>query len=310
MLKTIATLLGNPVYQGSPYRDHTPGQLAALAVLGVNTVFANMAWSRRWLDAVTLEDVAVSPTYPWLSDRGQAEDNARRLRQRVDAIVDAGLRPFFLFGCPAQIELDRLPPKAQVAAQDLIGVRGGRIDPRLSVACIQLPAVRQLYRELLAEHFRLFPETAGILFYTMDELAEVCDELDDCPRCHGVPLHERLPDFLAYLRGVMDELKPGVEMWWEPWEFTVEQTFSMVERLAPGITVSVHTSIHETYYANRPDGWLRHLCRLAADHGVPVIPDLFTSGTGEDLGPLPAYPCPRLVYEQVRALDRLPGSPG
>jgi len=307
---TVATILGNPVYWDIPYRDHAPEQLASLKTLGVNTLFVNLAWSRPWMDAVTLEEVHVSPTYPWLSDPARVTMNAPRLRRRTDAVVAAGLRPFFLFGCPAQITLDKLPPEGRPTAETLIGQPASRIAPGASIACIQSPAVRQLYRELLDRHFALFPETAGILFYTVDELAEVCDEQDDCPACHGVPLHERLPGFLNFLREVLDELKPGVEMWWEPWEFTVAQTYAVAERLDPRITLSLHSSIHEVYYVNRPDLWLRHLCRLAADRGISVIVELFLSGTGEDLGPVPSYPCPRLVIEQLRAAAGLPGVVG
>ncbi len=307
---TVATILGNPVYWGSPYRDHTPEQLAALRALGVDTLFVNLAWSRPWMDAVTLEEVHISPSFPWLSDPARAAANAARLRQRTDAVVASGLRPFFLFGCPAQISLGNLPPEAQASAETLVGQRTSRIAPDASVACIQSPAVRQLYRELLGQHFAAFPETAGILFYTVDELAEVCDEQDDCPRCHAVPLHERLPDFLRLLRDVLDELKPGVEMWWEPWEFTAAQTYAVTERLDPRIKLALHSSLHEVYYVNRPDLWLRHLCQLAADRGIGVIVELFLSGTGEDLGPLPSYPCPRLVIEQLRAVATLPGIAG
>ena len=307
---TVATILGNPVYWGGPYRDHTPEQLASLKALGVNTLFVNLAWSRPWMDAVTLEEVHVSPSFPWLSDPARATANAARLRQSTDAMVEAGLRPFFLFGCPAQINLGSLPPKAQAIAAILIGQPASRIAPGVAVACIQSPAIRQLYRELLAQHFALFPETEGILFYTVDELAEVCYEQDDCPACHGVPLHERLPDFLNQLRAVLDELKPGVEMWWEPWEFTAAQTYAVAERLDPRITLSLHSSIHEVYYVNQPDLWLRHLCRLAADRGTGVIVELFLSGTGEDLGPVPSYPCPRLVIEQLRSVAELPGVVG
>jgi hypothetical protein len=307
---TIATILGNPVYWGSPHRDHTPEQLASLKALGVNTLFVNLAWSRPWMDAVTLEEVHVSPTYPWLSDPARVAANAPRLRRRTDAVVAAGLRPFFLFGCPTQINLGSLPPEVQETAATLIGQPTSRTTPGVAVACIQSPAVRQLYRELLAEHFAAFPETEGILFYTVDELAEVCDEQDDCPRCHGVSLHERLPDFLRFLRDVIDELKSGVEMWWEPWEFTAAQTYAVAERLDPRITLSLHSSIHEVYYVNQPDLWLRHLCRLAADRGTGVIVELFLSGAGEDLGPVPSYPCPRLVIEQLRAVAELPGVVG
>jgi hypothetical protein len=229
---TIATLLGNPVYWGSLYRNHTSEQLASLKALGVNTLFVNLAWSRLWMDAVTLEEVQGSPTFPWLSDPVRVATNAARLRRRTDAVVAAGLRPFFLFGCPAQITLDRLPPEARPAAAALIGQPASRIAPGASIACIQSPSVRQLDRELFAAHRDAFPETAGILFYTGDELAAVCDEADDCSRCHGVPRHERLPGFFwGFLRETLEALKPGAEMWWEPWEFSAARTYAMAERL-------------------------------------------------------------------------------
>ena len=141
---TVATILGNPVYWDSPHRDHTPEQLASLKALGVNTLFVNLAWSRPWMDAVTLEEVHVSPTYPWLSDPARVATNAPRLRRRTDAVAAAGLRPFFLFGCPTQIDLGSLPPEAQ-ARCSLDRPTASRITPGVAVACIQSPAVRQLY---------------------------------------------------------------------------------------------------------------------------------------------------------------------
>jgi hypothetical protein len=308
--RTVAAILGNPVYWGSPYRDHTPEQLAQLRALGVNTLVVNLAWSRPWMDAVTLEEVVASPSYPWLSDPAVTATNAARLRAHTSAVVAAGLRPFFLFGCPKQIDLSCVPPEFIDDAEELIGAPVSRIAPGLSVACIQSEAVRRLYRELLAAFFAAFPETAGILFYTVDELAEVCDDLDDCPVCAGVPLEDRLPDFLAFLRQTIDDLKPGVAVWWEPWEFSAAQVYAVVERLAPRIGLAVHSSIHEVYYVNRPDLWLRRTCALAASRGTEVVVESFFSGTGEDLGPLPAYPCPRLVWEQLAAIGELPGVVG
>ena len=307
---TIATILGNPVYWESPYRAHTSEQMATLRQLGFNTIFVNLAWSRPWMDVVTLEQLHVGTSYPWLSDTNALAAAQATVRQRLDGVVAAGLRPFFLFGCPAQIDLTALTAEQLTLTELLCGVRTSRIAPRVSIACIRSPQLRQHYRELLHSHFARFPETAGLLIYTVDELAEVCDELDDCPRCQNLPLHERLPEFLAFLRQVIDEINPSIELWWEPWEFTTAQTYAVVGRLDPRIKLSVHTGIHEVYYVNRPDLWLRHLCRLAADRGIEVIVEGFFSGTGEDLGPLPAYPCPRLVYEQLRSISELPSVVG
>jgi hypothetical protein len=307
---TVATLLGNPIYWREPYRDHTPAQLAELKALGFNTVFVNLAWSRPWMDAVTLPEVAISPTYPWLSDPAVVEGHRKRLRARVDAVVAAGLRPFFLFGCPSQIEKSRVPAEHMAATEPLLGQRVSRIDPRMYVACIESPETRRFQAELLADFLSTFPETAGLLFYTVDELAEVCDEGDDCPACQGVPLHERLPAFLGFLADTISSHAPHAEMWWEPWEFSATQTYEMVERLPRGIKLGVHSALHEVYYVNQPDLWLRHLARLAADRGIEIVVELFLSGAGEDLGPVAAFPCPRLVYEQLRSVAALPAVTG
>ena len=308
--QTVATILGDPNFYTDGYRAHSPRQLEGLAGLGVNTVFVNLAWSRPWIDAVTLEEVVVSPSFAWLSDGAQIADNAARLQARAKAVHDAGLRPFFLFGCPRQLNLGSVPPEAHDTAQELIGAPTSRIDPRLAVACINSPAVRHLYRELLGAFFALVPQTAGLLIYTMDELAEVCDENDNCPRCRGIPLHERLPDFLLFLKQTIDELRPGVELWWEPWEFTAGQTYAMVERIDPSIRLALHSNLHEVYFVNRADLWFRHLCRLAYDRGIGVIAEVFYSGGGEDLGPIASFPCPRLVYEQLRSVAELPAVVG
>jgi hypothetical protein len=84
--------------------------LAALADLGYQGVFVNIAWSRPWLDVVTLEELVLAPSFTWLCD--PEEQRAARLaemRRRVNAIVAAGLRPYFLFGSPRALRLDRVP---------------------------------------------------------------------------------------------------------------------------------------------------------------------------------------------------------
>lgn len=308
--RTVATILGSPVYWGPPYQDHTPEQLAVLRGLGVDTLVANLAWSRPWMDVVNLEDLHVSPSYPWLSDARRAAELRVQMRQRVDAAVAAGLRPFFLFGCPRQLDLTALTEEERRATEPLIGVPGSRIAGGVVLACIRSEGVRRLYRELIAEHFRTFPETAGLLVYTVDELAEVCDERDPCPRCQGVPLPNRLPEFLECLADAVRAANPRAELWWEPWEFSATQTLEVVERLSPGVRVAAHKCIHEVYYAGGPDAWLRQLCRVAERRGIEVVVEAFFSGTGEDLGPLPAYPCPRLVLEQVQEIARLPAVTG
>jgi len=303
-----ATVLGSPCFWGAPYQDHTPEQLVALRDLGYRAVFVNIAWSRPWLDVVTLEEMTVAPSYPFCCD--PAEDCARKaaeMRRRVDAIVAAGLEPWFIFGSPRALYLDTMTEAQQAFCREQMqGSRISRISGKNGVACIQAPAVRDLYGELLQAHLAAFPETAGFLFYTMDELAEVCDEADDCTRCHGVPLEDRLPDYLAHLRAEIDRANPDIRMFWESWEFSATQVYAMVERLPERVNLAVHSCLHEVYYVNQPDLWFHHLMRLAEANGVEVMVNLFLSGTGEDLGPVAAYPCPRLVWQQVSQIARYP----
>jgi hypothetical protein len=297
-------MLGNPVYWGGEYQDHTKDQLAKLTSLGVDTLVLNIAWSRPWLDVVNLEELYVPREFGYLGDPDGAAAKRETLRRRMDAALAADLKPFFLFGVPKV--LDPTTIADQPGADDLVGSPTSRIDPTKGVACIRSESLRRLYRDLIAQHFDAFPETDGILIYTMDELAEVCDVLDDCPRCHNVPLAHRLPEFLAFLRSCVDQHKPLAELWWEPWEFSATQTYEVVERMPARVHLALHRCIHEVYYSGTSDSWFSSLCRLARERDVKVIAELFWSGTGEDLGPLPALPCPRLVLE---ALADLAGHP-
>lgn len=306
------TVLGSPCFWGAPYQDHTPEQLAALRDLGYEGIFVNIAWSRPWLDVVTLEEMTVAPSFPWLCEPAETcRAHRAEMRRRVDAIVAAGLDPYFIFGSPRALKVSDLPEDIRTYVRDeMRGSSKSRISGEDEVACIQSEAVRALYAELLRAHLAAFPETAGFLFYTVDELAEVCDEADDCPRCHGVPLEERLPGYLAHLRQVIDSVDPTIEMYWEPWEFTAAQSYAMVERLPERVDLTVHSCLHEVYFVNQPDLWFHHLMLLAEANGVRVMVNLFLSGTGEDLGPVAALPCPRLVWQQLRALWRYPAVRG
>ena len=138
------TVLGSPCFWGAPYQDHTPEQLAALRDLGYEGVFVNIAWSRPWLDVVTLEELFVAPSYPFVCD--PAEDCARKaaeMRRRVDAIVAAGLEPYFIFGSPRALQVEGMPPEAQVFVRERMqGSSVSRISGANEVACIQAPAVR------------------------------------------------------------------------------------------------------------------------------------------------------------------------
>lgn len=302
----VCGMLGNPNFYGDPYQAHTAEKIEQLKAMNVNTVFVNIAWSRPWVDAVNLENTAVSASFPLLSDMDEVERHRRGLGARVRAVKAAGLQAFALFGIPRYFDFSQYPESYSV----LRGSTASTISSHDSVACVRSPEVRQLYRELFADLLAHMPELDGMLVYTYDELAEVCDEDSDCPRCRGIPAEERIPTFLNGLYEDLQALKPGFELWWEPWELSAAQTYRIEERLNAAIGLALHSTLHEVYFVNETDQWFRNLAAVASDRGRKVIGEIFAGGSGEDLGNIVGYPSPRLVYQQIQALVRLPGVTG
>ena len=75
--------------------------------------------------------------------------------------------------------------------------------------------------ELLLEVFaREFPGVDDLLVYTYDQDAWLCSEFGPCPRCLGIPLHERLVPFLDCVAAKWRSLSPKGRVWWEPWELS------------------------------------------------------------------------------------------
>lgn len=306
MFTNICGMPGNPTFYGEVHQDYSTENLQKLVNLNINTVFINLAWSRPWIDVVNLEHAAVSKSYPLLSDLEEVQVNRKKLSQRVASIKELGLKAFVLVGIPRYFDFSKFPPEYGV----LRGSPDSTIDPVASPMCIQSPQVMQVYQELLKDFLTHVPNLDGIQVYTYDELAEVCDERSRCPRCAGIPLEDRLPGFLNELYRYLQELKPGIEMWWEPWEVSASQTYKTMSALQPEIGMACHTTIHEVYFVNQTDSWFRNVAAFAREQGRKLIAELFMSGSGEDLGVIASYPCPRLVYNQLRAIHQTPGVTG
>ncbi len=69
------------------------------------------------------------------------------------------------------------------------------------------------------------------MIYTYAQLAWLCSEFGECPRCAGIPLHERVGPFLEELIVAVQEGRPGARLWWEPWELSEGQVFTVVDRI-------------------------------------------------------------------------------
>jgi hypothetical protein len=179
---------------------------------------------------------------------------------------------------------------------------------RDATTCILDPAVHDEYARRLERLGRDFPGIDEVLIYTYDQLAWLCSEFGDCPRCHGVPLHERLTPFLETMVTALVTGNPGSRLWWEPWELSAGQTYAVAGRIRPeGFGLVLHHGIAEVQFVGTTDLWFRTLARLAAERGIPVVGEGFFAGAGEDIHPLTHLACPRLVWQQLDALRRAPG---
>lgn len=264
-------IVGDPTTPDVAWSDE---QLSHLKEIGINTLQLSIAWaSRPGGEVLNLEDLDIAA-------------NAAEWRRRVKQAQAFGFRTLAHFGLPVGPQRDR-------------------------TTCILAPEVRSNYAHRISRFFRKFPEVDDILIYTYDQDAWLCSEFGDCPRCQGVPLHERLVPFLEMLVDAVQEAKPGARFWWEPWELSAGQTLAVVQAIRPDhFGLILHHTIAEVQFVNTTDLWFRNLARLAGQRGIPVIGEGFFGGSGEDIAPLTHLACPRLVFQQISALRQAEGVVG
>lgn len=304
-LTNFCTMPGNPSFWGEKYQDYSEETLNKLKDHGIDTVFINIAWSRPWLDAVVLENTAISESYPLLSDENEVALRRKSLAERAKKVKDAGLKSFALFGMPVYRDFSKLPEEYKVLMGQTVSCLAAE-----AVTCLNNENVHKLYKELIADFFENVPDVDGFLIYTYDELADICDENGDCPRCHGIPNEIRLANFLNLIEEYTKSLKSDFEIWWEPWEVSWAQVYGTMELLSKSIGISCHSTINEVYLVNNPDLWIRNMASLAKSQGRKLISEHFLSGSGEDIGPIAGFPCPRLIFNQLDSYSRIDGISG
>ena len=130
-----------------------------------------------------------SQPVPLRSEPSMQSRERRRanLRQRLELCKQLGLRTIFHFGAPYNAH-----------------ARYGDNPPN----CIMDEAVIRRYELLLEAFTREFDGVDDILVYTYDQDAWLCGEFGECPRCQGVPLHERLTPFIDRLSATWHRLSP------------------------------------------------------------------------------------------------------
>lgn len=305
MVQVRAAMPGNPSFYENGLQDYSIEALQKLKDKGINTIFVNLAWSRPHIDVVTLEHVAISKSYPLVSSENEVVSNRKKLNKRIGNVHALDMKAMLLVGMPQYYQYDKLPQSYKV----LMGATVSTIADA-SVTCVESPETVKMYTELIADLLENVPGLDGMLVYTYDELAEICDEDSDCPICHGIPQEIRISRFLNTIYDHLQEIKPGFNLWWEPWELSWSQVYGTLEQLNTAITVSCHSTLHEVYFVNHPDIWFRSIASLCKEQGREMIGELFMGGTGEDLGFTAMYPCPRLVYEQISVTSSIPGVTG
>lgn len=273
--KYFVGIVGNPSVPDISWSDE---ELEQIKALGVNMVQLSIAWGGKPAgEVLNLEDL----------DADQRAKFAFRIKQAQKH----GLKTLAHFGIPRMLDVSSFRP-----------------------ACIMDPAVQKKYEELLTDFLTSFPEVDDVLVYTFDQQAWLCSEFGPCPRCSGVPLDERLPQFLNLLNETMQKCRPNTMLWWKPWELSKGQIVAILERLKPahfGLALNPSTS-NEVYPFNdksfRSDLGIRRFVQMAKERGIPVL------GEFDHTFYKPLYLMedffPRLIYEQMRGWKEMEGVVG
>ena len=268
-------VVGNPSIPEVSWSDT---QLEEIKALGVNAVQLSIAWGNKPANEVlNLEDLD--------------EEQLANFDWRVAQAAKHGLRPFAHFGIPRMVKYE--PVEA---------------------SCLMDPAVRETYRVLLSDFLRRYPSVADVLVYTFDQRAWLCSEFGPCPRCGGVPLGERLPEFLDFLAGIMSQANPKCRLWWKPWELSKGQVQVILQRVRAknlGLVLNPSTS-NEVYPFNDRSFWsdlgIRRMIQSAQERNIPILGE-FDHTLYKPLYLMEDY-FPRLVYETMSGWKQISGLAG
>lgn len=282
--------------------------VAKIKTLGFNALQLNIAWGARPADEpLCLEDVIDLPAdaaqwqsradIPWRADTRPERVQARRddLRARSRLAKAMGMKTIFHFGAP-NIGLYAFPMSRWT--EEL---------PR----CVSDPNTHLYYAALLGAFAREYPDVDDVLLYTFDQDAWVCSEFGSCPRCGGVPLHERIVPFVEGFARVWREHRPEGRVWWEPWELSAGQVLRSVERIEPtGFGLMLHSNIAEVMAALPVDRWLKNTVALATRRGIPVCVEHFLGGPSEELESFEHLSHPLVTWRGLQTISQVPGVSG
>ena len=165
-----------------------------------------------------------------------------------------------------------------------------------------------------AETFRLGGTKPGktVTFYIApgssyertNPTATAWEKAESCPRCHGVPLHDRVTKFVNAMARTWRELNPNGVLFWEPWELSAGETYRCIELLdASCVGLSLHSSIAEVQIAFPADRWFKNVLTKAQDRNMPVIGELWTGSLTEEMEPFTHIATPVTTLRALRAVN-------
>lgn len=269
----IGGIVGNPEILENEWSDD---QMKAMKDLGINLLQLNLGWGGRpGGEVLNMEDLT--------------DDKLEQFRFRAAQAEKYGISVMPHFGVP-----------------QLLHVKEGY--SVITPSCILDAQVVEKYAAKLTRFIRDFPTIDNVMIYTFDQDSWLCSEFGDCPRCSGIPLHERLPRFLNRLQDALQEGRQGTRLWWQPWEISAGQTYKIMKAVNPEFFgIIINNSIAETYPSNTSDLWVRNTVRIAAERGIPVIGEIQFTGCQIGCHSVQKLPCPELVYEQAHAFRQMEG---
>lgn len=287
-------ILGCPVKPDVPW---TRQSLLELKRLGFNAVQLNIAWGYRPGDEpLNLEDVVDLPaehrerlanTVAPRSDSSPHRVKQRRaeLHQRIRLSQEAGMRTIFHFGAPYNgAHTEDAPPN-----------------------CLLDGTTSERYVRLLEAFAAEYPGVDDILIYMYDQNAWLCSEFGPCPRCLGIPLHDRVVPFLNRLATIWHKTQPAGRLWWEPWELSSGQVLQSIQELDPKMVgLALHCNIAEVMATMPVDRWLENSCRLASSRGIPVIVEYFLGGASEEVVPYVHLSHPLVTLRGLKKIAAIP----
>ncbi|MHB8581226.1 MAG: hypothetical protein ACYDA4_15390 [Ignavibacteriaceae bacterium] len=283
--------LGAPDHPDVEWSD---ANMLRMKDLGFNTMQLNIAWGSRPNDeALNLEDVVEVPKKfelpmdirlsKTLHSPQRIENRSEKIIQRIALCKKYKYHTIFQFGAPfADHPRQEKEPLPQ---------------------CISDSITINRYRTLIKEFYKKFPGVDDIMMYTYDQDAWLGSEFGPCPQCHGIPVAERVANFVNTLARTWRQLNPKGILWWEPWELSAGEVYSAINLLDPTcVGLAIHSNIAEVQIAFPAGRWFSNVLYLAKRKNIPVIAEVWTGCPTEEMEPYTHIPTPLLTLQELRAV--------